>query len=113
MKNNIIMKDGIPTVQVVDPNDLGEYLLIDVRRPDEFNAELGHIRGSKLVTLGEELSDFIRKEKKDKKILFICRSSARSGRATLEAMEAGFKHVFNMEGGMLYWNEKRFPVVRD
>lgn len=113
MKNNIIMKDGIPTVQVVDPNALGEYLLIDVRRPDEFNAELGHIQGAKLVTLGEELSGFLKKEEKDKKILFICRSSARSGRATLEAMEAGFSHVFNMEGGMLYWNEKRFPVVRD
>lgn len=113
MKNFIVTKDNIPTLQVNDPASLGEYTLIDVRRPDEFNAELGHIEGAKLVTLGPELDLYLKNEARNKKILFICRSSARSGKATVQAMGLGFKDVLNMEGGMLYWNEKNFPIKRD
>jgi len=113
MGNIIIIKENIPTLQVNDPSLLSEYSLIDVRREDEFNAELGHIELAKRVTLGDELDHFLNNEDKNKKILFICRSSARSGKATLQALELGFKNVFNMDGGMLYWNDRKFPMIRD
>jgi rhodanese-related sulfurtransferase len=113
MKNTITMKENIPTLIINDPLLLSEYIMIDVRTEDEFNAELGHIDGAKKVTLGEELDLFLKNLDKNKKILFICRSGARSGKATLQAMELGFNDVFNMDGGMLNWNEKKFPIKRE
>lgn len=112
MKNTIIEKNNIPTLVVSDPSDLGQYELIDVRRPDEFTGELGHIKGAKLVTLGEELNQYLQNADKNKSILFICRSSARSGTATAQALNLGFTKVLNMDGGMIYWNEKGFPVTK-
>ncbi len=110
--NKIITKDGIPTLQVNDPGDLKEYLLVDVRTSEEFTGELGHIKGSQLATLGPDLDAFLKNQDKSKTVLFICRSGARSGRATEQALNLGFKEVYNMEGGMMSWNEKKFPVER-
>ena len=111
MKNTIINVDGVPTVQVNDPDELNQFVLIDVRRPDEYSGELGHINGAKLVTLGPELEAYLAAGNKDEKILFICRSGMRSANATLSAIQLGYKNVFNMEGGMLLWNQKNFPKV--
>lgn len=113
MSNIELMIDGIPTVQVNNPHDLGEFELIDVRRPDEFNGDLGHIQGAKLNTLGPELEAYLQSADQQKKILFICRSGMRSINATQFALSLGFKNVFNMEGGMMLWNQKGFPVQRD
>lgn len=113
MKNNVFLKDGIPTLSVSEPDELAEYELIDVRRPDEFNGELGHIEGAILVTLGENLVQFLASHNKKNKILFICRSGARSARATEQAMAAGFLNVYNMDGGMIAWNERCYPVYKE
>lgn len=85
---------------------------VDVRRPDEYVGELGHIEGATLVTLGEELTAFLEKENKEDEIVFICRSGARSGNATLEALKLGYKKPVNMTGGMLQWNEQKYPVTK-
>lgn len=78
--------------------------LIDVRRPDEYTGELGHVPGSKLITL-DTLPDNLSKVPKDTTVVFICRSGGRSARATALAKDQGFEHVYNMKGGMLLWNE--------
>ncbi len=111
MKNRHYMLEGVPTLEVNDPAGLGEHQLIDVREPHEFDGELGHIANALLVPLGG-LTEFLKREDKHSKILFICRSGARSGRATLQAMAAGFTDVSNMAGGMLEWNSRGFPVER-
>lgn len=110
MKNTVTTIAGIPTVHVNDPFGMDEYEVIDVRRLDEWNGELSHIKNSKLVTLGDELTRFLSAADRDKKILFVCRSGARSATATQQAMSLGFGTVFNMAGGMIYWNEKKFPI---
>ena len=78
--------------------------IIDVRRPDEFTGELGHIPGAKLFTL-EILPQQIVELPKDKSIIFVCRSGGRSSQASAFALENGFQSVFNMKGGMILWNE--------
>ena len=93
-------------------NNTPKIRYIDVRRPDEFVGELGHIDGAKLVTLGEELTQFLEKENKEDEIVFICRSGARSGNATLEALKMGYKKPVNMTGGMLQWNEQKYSVTK-
>jgi rhodanese-related sulfurtransferase len=110
MPKNIFSKDGVPTLKLTSEADVNDFVLIDVRRPDEFNGELGHIKGAKLVTLGPELSDFINKMDKSKPTLFICRSGMRSATATMMAKDVGCAEVFNMEGGMMMWNELGFKT---
>lgn len=84
--------------------------LIDVRRPDEFTGPLSHISGAKLITLGPDLDNYLKSAPQDEDIVFICRSGARSGRATLQARALGFEKSVNLQGGMILWNEKKLPV---
>jgi rhodanese-related sulfurtransferase len=86
-------------------------LLLDVREPDEFVGELGHIRGSRLVPLQElaaraaELA-----EHRHSDIVTICRSGVRSTTAAAILAGLGFDHVANLKGGMVDWNDTGLPV---
>lgn len=85
--------------------------LIDVRRPDEYTGELGHIPGAKLLTL-DTLSDHFDDIPKDKTVVFICRSGRRSASATALAKDQGYESVYNMKGGMMMWNEMGLETER-
>jgi rhodanese-related sulfurtransferase len=97
----------------IQPNFLEEYLgrvqVVDVREADEFSGSLGHIAGADLVPLGSLMS---RTEQlsKEKPIVVVCRSGARSAQASVLLRNAGFARVANLAGGMLRWRAQRFPV---
>jgi glyoxylase-like metal-dependent hydrolase (beta-lactamase superfamily II)/rhodanese-related sulfurtransferase len=88
-------------------------VVIDVREPEEYHDELGHLRGSRLIPLrtlssrAAELEAF-----KNADVIVVCRAGVRSttGAAILTAL--GFEHVSNLKGGMLEWNEAALPVER-
>ncbi|HEV8718287.1 MAG TPA: MBL fold metallo-hydrolase [Candidatus Binatia bacterium] len=88
-------------------------LLLDVREPEEFAGELGHIPGSKLMPLKElparvgEIDSY-----KDKDVIVICRAGVRSTTAAAILTGLGFEHVSNLKGGMLDWDEQNLPVER-
>lgn len=109
------LNQNVPEIQPDDVHkNLGRgFWLIDVRRPDEFNAELGHIEGAKLVTLGPELMQFLEKSPREQEIVFVCRSGGRSGQATALSRDFGYQHTMNMVGGMIRWNELNLPARRD
>ncbi|MCX7089078.1 MAG: rhodanese-like domain-containing protein [Methylococcales bacterium] len=79
--------------------------IIDVRRKDEFNGDLGHINGAELICLQENFEGRIQRLNKDVPHLFVCRSGGRSARAARIALAHGFTKVYNMEGGMLAWDK--------
>jgi glyoxylase-like metal-dependent hydrolase (beta-lactamase superfamily II)/rhodanese-related sulfurtransferase len=83
--------------------------LVDVREPDEFNDELGHIAGAKLVPLGQ-LKDRLGELDKAKPVVAYCRSGARSARATQTLEHNGFSKIANLTGGMLRWRAHGLPV---
>lgn len=83
--------------------------LIDVRTPEEYTGELGHVAGATLITL-DQLPQRLNEVPKDKTVIFICRSGKRSGNACAFAKENGFQNVYNMLGGMIAWNEQKFPT---
>jgi glyoxylase-like metal-dependent hydrolase (beta-lactamase superfamily II)/rhodanese-related sulfurtransferase len=97
----------------VQPHWLEEHLrdvqVVDVREPDEFSGPLGRVPGSKLIPLAtlalrsEALS-------REKPIVTVCRSGARSAQATVLLGKAGFEKVANLSGGMLRWRAQRFAV---
>lgn len=90
---------------------LSQVKLIDVRQPEEYNGELGHIPGSELIPLGT-LPDRLATLPKDKTLVFICRSGNRSAHAAEFAKQNGFSNVYNMQGGMILWNNLLLPVER-
>ncbi len=101
--------EGVPEVHpVAVDGQKSKCKLVDVRRPDEFNAELGHIAGATLSTLESNLENFLNsaaaKSKENDTYVFVCRSGGRSSRATQMAQSKGFKKCFNMAGGMIAWN---------
>lgn len=104
MNSKAALIGGVPTIRIENKGDFIGFKLIDVRGPDEFTGELGHIPGAILQTLGAELESYLNSENKNTPILFICRSGARSAAATRLARQMGFQEVYNMEGGMMYIN---------
>ena len=97
----------IEPMELVDKKD--DVVLIDVRQPDEFNSDLGHIPAAKLIVL-DTLPEHLSEIPKDKTVVFVCRSGGRSARATALAKENGFEHVYNLKGGMILWNELHFET---
>ncbi len=111
---NTLKHEIVGGVPEVTPDDfkahIGQITLIDVRRPDEFNGELSHIPQAKLITLGPDLDHFLKTHDKDDEIVFVCRSGARSGHATLQSRALGFTKTLNLQGGMILWNQKKYPT---
>lgn len=89
---------------------LSKVVLIDVRQPEEFTGELGHIPGASLIVL-DGLLDHIDDIPKDKPVVLICRSGGRSARAANVLFEAGYTNIYNLKGGMILWNELRYEKV--
>lgn len=91
---------------------LGDVRLIDVREPDEFVGPLGHIPGAELVPVST-VPDAAAAWDRDEPILLICRSGARSARAATALAAMGFRHPFNLAGGMIAWDASALPRLRD
>lgn len=85
--------------------------VIDVRQPEEFQGELGHIPNAELVPLST-IPERAREWRKDEPLLFVCRSGGRSSRAAELLAGMGFERVFNLDGGMLAVNAQNLPVER-
>jgi sulfur dioxygenase len=88
-------------------------LLLDVREPEEFVGELGHIEGALLVPLDAlerrlpKLAGYVERD-----VVVVCRAGARSASAGAILRRAGFQRVFNLQGGMLAWTEAGLSVQR-
>jgi rhodanese-related sulfurtransferase len=91
----------------VDEELTGGALLLDVREESEW--ELGHIEGATHLPLSD-VPDRIHELPRDRRIVCICRSGGRSGRAAAFLDEVGFQ-VANVEGGMLAWQAADLPMV--
>ncbi len=85
---------------VLDKDKKGDFLLLDVRQPEEYEA--GHIPGAMLIPLGE-LEARQEELERDKKIITYCRSGRRSMAAAIALCGLGFKHLYHLEGGILNW----------
>ena len=87
--------------------------VLDVREPQEYTGELGHIAGSVLIPLREladRASELI--PHKAGPMVVVCRSGVRSTTAAAMLSALGFDEVYNLQGGMIDWNDRRLPVER-
>lgn len=103
----------VPGIADIDPQEVwknrAQIAIIDVRRPDEFSGNMGHIPGAQLVVL-DTLPMRMEEIPKDKSVVFVCAVGGRSARACAFAVEQGFTNVFNMKGGMTAWTQLALEV---
>ncbi|MDX8047428.1 rhodanese-like domain-containing protein [Gracilibacillus sp. S3-1-1] len=93
----------IQATELADKLKNGENIaIIDVREDDEV-AE-GMIPGAKHIRLGE-IPDRLEEFDRNEHYYIVCRSGARSGRAT-EFLEGNGIEATNMVGGMLAWEDE-------
>jgi sulfur dioxygenase len=83
--------------------------LVDVREEAEFSGPLGHLHGARLIPLGE-LNERSNELERDRPVVAVCRSGARSAQAVTLLQKAGFANVANLAGGMLRWRASGHPV---
>lgn len=94
-------------------NSASPPLVLDVREPNEYSGELGHIPGSKLIPLKDLANRASELEAcKNKHVIAICRAGVRSSTAAAILTSLGFEQVSNLRGGMLEWNDHKLPVER-
>jgi rhodanese-related sulfurtransferase len=100
----------IPEVTAVDAEGANvENVLLDVRNADEWEA--GHAARAQWIPLGDlERARF--QLPMNRHIVCVCRSGARSARATESLIAWGFE-ASNMVGGMKAWAQAGLPVVKD
>jgi len=87
-------------------------VVLDVRTPEEYNGETGHLPGALLIPV-QELEDRVGELTKyrDRTIVVYCRTGHRSTNATEILKKRGF-NVMNMEGGITRWQAERLPTVQ-
>ncbi|RMH42630.1 MAG: rhodanese-like domain-containing protein [Deltaproteobacteria bacterium] len=82
---------------------LARLRVIDVREPDEYHGDLGHLPGAALVPLAR-LDAELHRFDAEQPVLVVCRSGRRSAAACERLASAGVRRVYNLAGGMLAWN---------
>jgi rhodanese-related sulfurtransferase len=102
---------GVPEVGAQEGRELVDAgaLLLDVRELDEWQA--GHAADAQFIPLGE-LEARAGELARDRRIVVICRSGARSARATMFLRGTGLEAA-NLAGGMRAWATAGLDVVTD
>jgi len=106
-------------VQTISVDDFEKQLLatkaeqlIDVRTPQEFAKY--HIQSAQNIDLrSPNFKKEIEKLDKTKPVLVYCLSGVRSAAAARIIAAAGFKTVYNLDGGINAWSKARKPMVDD
>lgn len=100
------------TVKTIDAPTLkswlaaGEAVVVDVREPGEVAS--GHVPGAHTVPLGS-LDRFNPADFGGKRVVFVCASGARSGRACASLASLPVE-AFSLQGGMSAWRASGGPV---
>ena len=89
--------------------DSKETVWIDVREPNEWNQV--RIPGAKLVPLNTLLLS-PRQHLNGDSVVFYCAQGIRSAVACEVAAAIGMKKIYNLEGGIVDWAAKGFPVEK-
>lgn len=86
--------------------------LIDVREPNEWIGELGHIAGAELIPLGTVPANLAKVSGETREIISICKMGGRAMQAAQFWAQSGLT-VRVLQGGMTAWNAEKLPTTRE
>ena len=87
-----------------------EHILLDVREVHELSGELPALEDALRITLGE-LPNTLGRLSPEASVITICRSGKRSAVAAKILIDAGFKKVASMQGGMALFHSQALPLA--
>jgi rhodanese-related sulfurtransferase len=88
-------------------------LVLDVRTPEDFIGEQGHIEDAVNIPAEElqqrmnEIGNYL-----EHPVAIVCGSEKKSAKTARLLTEAGFTNVHIVRGGMAKWIEAGLPVIR-
>jgi rhodanese-related sulfurtransferase len=86
-------------------------VILDVRTPEEFFGETGHLEGAVLIPVQElerRIDEIV--PWKSRTIVVYCRSGRRSRNAATLLAREGYG-ALNLEGGIIEWLNQKYPVL--
>ncbi len=85
--------------------------LVDVRTKEEFITR--HLKGAQNICVTDnDFNDKIKKLDKSKPVYVYCKVGGRSADAAKKLKKMGFTKVYDMEGGILLWDEKKLETEK-
>lgn len=92
--------------EIYNENNNNEYIILDVRSPEEYNSD--KIEGATNINFYDSnFNEQLNQLDKNKKYLIYCRSGSRSGKTLNLMKELEFKTVYNLDGGIIAWNNAK------
>jgi len=108
----------IGKIEVISPQQVYDAVhnndaiqLVDVRTKEEFMTS--HLKGAQNICVTDD--DFYEKVKtldKNKPVYVYCKMGGRSANAAKKLKKMGFTKVYDMEGGILLWEEKKLKTEK-
>jgi adenylyltransferase/sulfurtransferase len=83
--------------------------VLDVRKP--YEADIAAFPLTERLIELDRLPEHLGEIPRDRDIVLVCRSGARSARAAKQLAAHGFHHLFNLEGGTLAWSREIDPTL--
>lgn len=99
----------ISAEEMANLEDMESVQLVDVRTVEEFVS--GHIKGAQnIVYLSDTWSTEIEKLDKEEPVYVYCAKGGRSAKCAQLLADAGFKKIYDLEGGIGQWKQAGKPV---
>lgn len=106
-----------PSVPLIQPEELseiqsdGDVIVLDTRSLQEYQE--GHLKNARFVDFDTfDLGD-VADISKDQKIVVYCKVGGRSHQVAAQLIEAGYKRVKSLEGGITKWKAQGYEITND
>lgn len=80
--------------------------LVDVRTPEEFKGN--HLKGAQNICVtSDDFKEKVKMLDKNKPVYVYCYKGGRSAQAAIQLKDLGFTKIYDMDGGILLWEENK------
>lgn len=106
---NALLSHSVPEISVVQAKKLKDVLWLDAREENEFM--VSHIANAKFVGYDQFNIEALQSQPQDQKVIVYCSVGYRSEKIAEKLIQAGYKDVSNLYGGIFEWVNQGNPVV--
>jgi len=85
--------------------------LVDVRTPNEY--KVSHLKGAQNICVtSDNFKEKVKTLDKNKPVYVYCKMGTRSATAAKLLKDLGFTKIYDMDGGILLWEEKKLEISK-
>ena len=103
-------------IEVISPQQVYDAIykdrsiqLIDVRTPEEFKGN--HLKGAQNICVtSDDFKEKVKRLDKNKPVYVYCNRGGQSAQAAIALKELGFTKIYDLEGGILLWEENKLEL---